>query len=349
MDFALHMRIVARFAGRLSLAASQMLAVVVGAWFVLRLYPGDSWLPVRLGGYFAPWLFIALIPAAVVALVNRRRWLAAFVLVFLIHFAGYYGPLFAPRSPQAQAAQAATAELRVMTFNVNLNNRNAEGIAELVERLAPDLVAFQEMMPALLARLQPRLAASHPYLLVDESWVLPLVLVSRYPLTPLPKPAEATRAQHALVETPMGAVVVWNVHPNPAVRSGWETQRQVLASVAADIATETRPVIVMGDFNATDQSANYRLIANWLTDAHRATGQGFGFTFPDFSRARSLDLPATTRPLLATGPLVRIDHILASRHFTPRQAYVVPLAYGSDHRPVGVVLGWDKGEAVVYK
>jgi endonuclease/exonuclease/phosphatase (EEP) superfamily protein YafD len=272
---------------------------MVVAWFGLHLYPGDSWLPVRMGSYFAPWLFMALIPGLAIALLGRRRGLSKLIMLLLLLFVGQYGPVLLPR-PAHIYAGAETAELRVMTFNVNLNNRNAEGIAALVQQEQPDLIAFQEMMPELISLLQPRLAASHPYVEVDRSWLLPMALFSRYPLTALPKPAQAVRAQHALVETPAGAVVIWNVHPNPVVRGGWEAQRA----------------------------------------SFQAVGRGFGFTFPDFSQARSLDLPWYTRPLLAAGPVVRIDHIFASQHFVPRQTSVVPVASGSDHRPVIATLSW---------
>jgi endonuclease/exonuclease/phosphatase family metal-dependent hydrolase len=135
-------------------------------------------------------------------------------------------------------------------------------------------------------------------------------------------------------------VVIWNVHPNPVVRGGWEAQRASLSLVADQVAAEDRPTIVLGDFNTTDQTANYRLVADRLIDVHQAVGRGFGFTFPDFSQARSLDLPWYTGPLLAAGPVVRIDHIFASQHFVPRQAFVVPVASGSDHRPVIATLSW---------
>jgi vancomycin resistance protein VanJ len=326
-----------RLAGRLSLAGAQLLIVAIFAWLVFRFYPGDRWTPVRLGNYFAPWLFMALLPALGITLLGRRRRWARLMALLLLVFMTRYWPLVLPRSPQAYA-QAGADSLRVMTFNVNFSNRNAPGIAELIALEQPDIIAFQEMTEDLSAALWPKIEADYPYYLVDDSWDLQMAIASRYPLATLPKHPNAIRAQHGLVKTPAGEVALWNIHPNPAITGGWESQRRLLALVAEDIAGEDRPVIVLGDFNATDQSENYQLIANHLTDAQWAAGQGFSFTFPDLSRAITPEQPWYIRALLNMRPLVRIDHIFVSQHFTPRSTRVLPEAYGSDHRPVAAEL-----------
>jgi endonuclease/exonuclease/phosphatase family metal-dependent hydrolase len=195
----------------------------------------------------------------------------------------------------------------------------------------------QEMTEELVVMLLPELALEYPYHLVDNSWGLPMVLVSRYPLTVQPKSPETPRAQLALVETPNGVIAVWNVHPSPAVnQSGWEGQKKALTAVASAIEKESSPIIVLGDFNTTDLAENYRLIAEHLTDVHRAVGRGFGFTFPepDFL----LLTPWYAQSFKTMSPMVRIDHIFVSGHFIPQEIHVVPEGYGSDHRPVVATL-----------
>jgi endonuclease/exonuclease/phosphatase (EEP) superfamily protein YafD len=323
----------------LLLAGVHLLVLVVTAWLVLHFYPGDRWMPVRLASYFAPWLFMALVPALGVAWLNRARWLSGWIAVFIIIYTGFYWPALVPRQPAA-LANAGSQTLRVMTFNVNMNNRNVPELVHLIRAESPDLIAFQEMVGDLGSALLPELKEEYPYQLVDTSSSLPLVLVSRYPLFSLPKPAGADRVQHALVETPAVLISVWNVHPIPVITAGWETQRATLSRVAEAIAREERPVIVLGDFNTTEQTDNYRLIARLLTDAHWAVGQGFGFTFPDLKRAVSPDQPWLLRLLLQTGPVVKIDHIFVSNHFTPLELHVAPTSAGSDHRPVIATLLW---------
>jgi endonuclease/exonuclease/phosphatase family metal-dependent hydrolase len=89
--------------------------------------------------------------------------------------------------------------------------------------------------------------------------------------------------------------------------------------VRRHIEQETRPVLVVGDFNGTPHQWAYRHIATGLR------GAGTGGTFP------------------ARRPLVRIDHILAGPAWKVVSARVptpdadMPI---SDHRPVAVRLRW---------
>jgi endonuclease/exonuclease/phosphatase family metal-dependent hydrolase len=92
--------------------------------------------------------------------------------------------------------------------------------------------------------------------------------------------------------------------------------------VRRHIEQETRPVLVVGDFNGTRHQWPYRHIATGLQ------GVGTGGTFP------------------ARRPVVRIDHVLAGPAWEIVSARVpapdadVPV---SDHRPVAVRLRWAAG------
>jgi endonuclease/exonuclease/phosphatase family metal-dependent hydrolase len=324
-----------RLIGRLSIAAAQVLAFILTVWLLLRLYPGDRWLLVRLGSYFAPWLLMTLFPALIIALLGKRRWLTGFILLLTLVIGMNYIFLLTPKLSRAQA-QNHSHLLRVMTFNVHYANRDATAIANLIATENPDIIALQEMTPGLAVLLYPKLAAEYPHHLTGEGTGFEKVLVSRYPLTALPKPPEAWGGLLGQVQTPNGPVVVWNLHPPPAVKqNGWQAQQQTLAAIAQEIKGEIRPLIVLGDFNTTDQAENYRLIANHLTDVHWAVGRGLGFTFPEpdvISRAGYGQL------LKRVSPVVRIDHIFVNKHFDPQETHVVSHGFGSDHRPVVATL-----------
>jgi len=47
---------------------------------------------------------------------------------------------------------------------------------------------------------------------------------------------------------------------------------------------------------------------------------------------------------IAVGPVVGIDHIFVSPHFTPLETTVVPSGFGSDHLPVVAVLRHTESE-----
>lgn len=327
---------VVRFCGRLGLTIAQILAIALIAWHGLRLYPGDRWLPVRLGSYFAPWLFLALMPALIIALLSKRRRLAGLLFLLILSFGIHYWHLFTSTLSHA-SAETATTELRVMTFNVHYANRHSQDIAHLIRTEDPDIIALQEVTIELGQLLLPELASDYPYYLVDNNRGFPRALISRYPLTEDPTSPNIPQTQQATVDTPDGNVVVWNVHPPPAVgRRGWEAQQYILSGVAEAITGENEPLIVLGDFNTTAQAENFDLIATQLTDIHQIVGQGFGFTFPEPAALASL--PWYLKPVRLFAPVVRIDHIFINDRFTPLESYVVPAGYGSDHRPVVATL-----------
>jgi vancomycin resistance protein VanJ len=318
-----------RFLGRLITAAAWVFAASLIAWNALRIYPGDRWLLVRLGNYFAPWLFMALVPALVVALLARRPWLMRVALLLALVFMARYWPVLVPRPPQLSAGDEAS-ELRVMTFNVYYANRNVSDIADLIRAESPDVIALQELTDDLAVPLRAELRAEYPYFLYDSSQSL-TGLISRYALTD-PSVHPALRySQSAGVETPGGSVKIWSVHLSTALsQRGWEWQKDMAAAIAEEAKQEAGPLIVLGDFNTTDQTETYRLVADQLTDVHWSVGRGFGFTFPDLRRY------GADSPIL--GPVVRIDHIFVSDHLTPQEIHVIPSGHGSDHQPVVATL-----------
>jgi endonuclease/exonuclease/phosphatase (EEP) superfamily protein YafD len=333
--FHAHLTTLFRLIGRLSIAATQVFVFILTVWLLLRLYPGDRWLFVRLGSYFAPWLFLALGPTLIIALIGKRRWLTGFIILLALVIGMNYIFLLTPRLSRAQA-YADTHLLRVMTFNVHYSNRNAAAIVDLIDAENPDIIALQEVTPDLATLLYPKLASEYPYYLTGEGGSFEKAFVSRYPLTALPQSPETWGGLPAQVATPNDSVIVWNLHPPPAVKqNGWEAQHQTLSAIAQEIDGETRPLIVLGDLNTTDQAENYRLIANHLTDVHWAVGHGLGFTFPKPDVVARMGYGQLFQKI---SPVVRIDHIFVNKHFQPQETHVIPNGYGSDHRPVVATL-----------
>ena len=328
-----------RLSNHLIFGAVYLLVITVPIWFMLRLVIGDQWGMVRMGSYFAPWLYIGLMVGALLAIGSRRRWLSWYIILLLVGGGLYYGPLFVPNLPQAKAQPESLSTLRVMTFNVHYSNRNVAQIAEMIRAEQPDIIALQEITPPLTEPLLAELAAEYPYVAIDEVRHSSLGVMSRYPISNQPKPLDVIRAQYATVTTPDGAIAVWNLHPIPAVgRERWLAQRKTMAGISRAIGVEKGPIIVLGDFNATPEAENFQLIAQQLTNVHRAAGYGFAFTFPDTGPESPISRFAS--PFRVLPRLVGIDHILVSRHFAPLNSYVLPGGGGSDHRPVMAVVQW---------
>ena len=111
---------------------------------------------------------------------------------------------------------------------------------------------------------------------------------------------------------------------------------QEIDSVLEQAAQDTGAVLIMGDFNMTDQNEDYQRITARFGDSFRAVGRGMGFTFPDLSTFQSLPdywpLPVRLFPFL------RLDYVFHNASFRPITAHIWPNAGGSDHRPVWVEL-----------
>jgi len=141
---------------------------------------------------------------------------------------------------------------------------------------------------------------------------------SRHLKLPLQYRSEPRSSLITVLKWGVGHVVeVVNTHLSILFR---ERPGQV-AALAAEMASEA--LIVAGDFNMTDISADYEHVTgSGLVDSFRESGTGFGLTFPSWS------------PF----PLVRLDYIFHSSDMRSLSAEVMASAGNSDHFPVTAAL-----------
>jgi endonuclease/exonuclease/phosphatase (EEP) superfamily protein YafD len=214
-----------------------------------------------------------------------------------------------------------------MSYNIWGWNPEPEAMVKLIKQEQPDILLLQEVTPRLARLLSSELTDLYPNgrLHVAYDPDIGQVILSRYPLTPVEEGSyRKGRTQKVLANTPHGDIAVWNTHPVHPLP--WRQQYRQISALVEDIAVTNQPLLVGGDFNTTDQSETYRMINQYLHNAHWETGWGFGFSFP-----------STDRPLRGKLPLpamVRIDHIFYSDHFFAHSARTLAEAGGSDHFPV---------------
>jgi endonuclease/exonuclease/phosphatase (EEP) superfamily protein YafD len=95
-----------------------------------------------------------------------------------------------------------------------------------------------------------------------------------------------------------------------------------------------RPVtgsqLVTGDFNQTEWSRPYAMLADLLRDSFKEAGRGFGHTFPSAIEVSGREVSL---------PLVRIDYVFHTPDLAALGARLAPNG-GSDHVPVVADLGF---------
>ncbi|MFN8446698.1 MAG: endonuclease/exonuclease/phosphatase family protein [Caldilineaceae bacterium] len=290
-------------------------------------------------GYLIYLPFLLFLPFLLIPGQRKVRSLA--LLVPLLFFSYEYGAAFVPKLHVTSVAAAQSdLPLRVMTWNAYFKNQHVENLVAAVAHENPDLLAVEEFGADYAKEFASQLKATYPYQLLYPHWQpRGYALLSRYPLEeilqPLPGYGQCTCIQaNVTIQNRQATVLV--IHPtvpefdigikhHVPVPTYFETFAQDFQheTILKRIAMIHTPLLVMGDFNASDRMAvinRYRAI---LTDSFREAGWGFGFTFPYQKRFGSFELPA----------LVRLDYIFHDNSWRAIQSWNGQ-ASGSDHRYV---------------
>jgi endonuclease/exonuclease/phosphatase (EEP) superfamily protein YafD len=250
---------------------------------------------------------VGIIPAvAGVAVAALSSWWLALVLaVPAVILVGWQLPPPRPRLSTGGGEHAPGPVLRVLTLNVKGGAADAEAITASVAALEVDILVVQE----LTAGLGLRLALSGLDDLLPHSHLDPRAgsrgtgLWARWPLTPLtPVAGTLAATPRARIDPPGGpSVTVTAVHPVAPVANHEHRWHEELGLIQAALGGIAGPQLVVGDFNATrDHRAFRALLRSGFVDCADAARQR---TWP------GLTWPADRR----FPPLMRLDHVLASR------------------------------------
>ncbi|GHB78579.1 membrane protein [Streptomyces xanthochromogenes] len=309
-------RVASALAGALLLAG---VSVVVGC----RAADSDGVTPVPQALAFLPWL---LVPGgAGLALAVLGRWRTGMVWgVAVLAVTGWYTQPYGAASTQPKGS--ILAEFQVLTSNTEFGWATDDLIAT-VKRERPDLVFVEECSfrcaDALAADL-PK--GDYPYRdVVREDGSAGSAILSRFPLR-MVEPIESVMAMPGAVVTIGGRDVRLQLaHPSPPLPGDDTKWHQELGRIR-EFAREAKggPVIVAGDFNATQDHALFRSVLDdgALHDSARLTGQSGTWSWP-----ADRSTPLRTQ----------IDHVLVSGDFKATSARFLKLR-GTDHRALLVGL-----------
>jgi len=325
------------FRGRLRPLAKKLIAFTAVAYLVtlvavvlLLRFVGEHWWVTALALYLprfplaAPLLIIA--PVLAVAGPRRLLWTQAAAAVVLIF------PLMGFQVPWPSFRRDDAPALRILSQNVNSGLADYERVTSEITQRSPDIVLLQELFitPERIAAIMRR-----HYSHVEQAGQF--LIASRYPILSTTTPGRiefdgqerTPRFMRHIVETPLGKLAVYNVHPvsprsafykfrgpsglRHAILSGevWRGEGKTrlmtdtglisaqLGAMAEHAHGETDPVIIAGDFNLPTLSNTRHRHLDRFRDGFEEAGWGFGHTYPN--REGRLRL------------WMRLDRIFASR------------------------------------
>lgn len=281
----------------------------------------------------------AAMAIGVVGLVLLRRWKIAVLsgVVPLIFVASFTWSFVRP------APVPLTKPLTVMTANLLVGHASVDRVVGLIEAESPDVIFFQEYTPAKAAKLIERLGAMYPYRVEGmRDHAFGAAIYSRLAFEGEPElfPHEAIRGHEAARST--GEVGIWDPQPRAVVRhdgrdivlqnvhfappihvSYLREQRVMTGWLARWVASERRAVVVAGDFNSTDSSANLGELRAAGLKSVRESGRGMMGTWPSSGLAGMVP--------------VGIDHILIRGMSSDGVRVGSPI--DSDHLPLVARVG----------
>jgi endonuclease/exonuclease/phosphatase family metal-dependent hydrolase len=286
-------------------------------------YVGEQWWVTGVGLYLPRLVFAIPLPLVLLAIglvrLYRLLWtqvIAALVLLFPLM--GLVPPRLAPRGREEGV-------LRVLSYNINAGAGGIEKVVDQINEWSPDVVLLQEVASS--ETLRDLLGGRYATVQAAGQFFL----ASRYPASTVePSPLDyggrprSARFVAQTLETPLGTIVVYNVHPispreifyalrgsglrtelmsgrlfSPANGAVFKTNsglRALQVQTFAEAAKrESAPVIIAGDTNLPSLSYVLSRSLSAYRDGFTEVGSGFGYTYPTAGR-----------------PWMRIDRILAS-------------------------------------
>jgi vancomycin resistance protein VanJ len=338
-------KVAVRWFGRLVVLLAVAYPISVGVVAASLRYVGEAWWITAVALYLPRLVFAAPLPVIALACIAlRMHRLAALQIVsaLLLTFPLMGLKLGAP-------SRGTQAHVRLLSFNVNSARGGAQAVVDEIRAYAPDIVALQELSDD--DPLSAPLRVLYPTVLVSGQ----LMLATRYPVDESTEPDKLSydghlrspRFKRHVLETPLGRVVLYNVHPiSPRdALYGLRGQRGLLHEIrtrhlfsgapaarvednvglrelqvstfAESAGRETDPVIIAGDTNLPGLSPVFARHLGMFADGFSEAGRGFGYTFP------------TDRWL----PWMRIDRILASKSLRFVE-FQVGKSLASDHHCV---------------
>ena len=239
--------------------------------------------------------------------------------------------------------QAPTPDEIITVITVNIGQRKTKTLEPFIEEMEAEVIAFQEALLnqkafrlenplyttriegefSLASKLPIRSSGIVPDLTFDgrpvAAWFellyhgKPFVLYSVHMPTPRAY-LNDLRGKGFLAEAERGGGL-YSSDIRAEYQYYWTNRFALARDLLAVLQKDSRPKIMVGDFNTPDHGGVYQMLAAAFTDAFAATGKGYGETFP-----------GTADHMLLTNfrPWLRLDYQFADEHWQPVECVVEP-------------------------
>lgn len=274
---------------------------------------GSSWVAVL--QTLLPWSIVPAIVWLIVALGAREWWASAALAVAVASLA----PLILSwQWTSGSVDGSGRAAVTVVTANVLYDNTRLAAAYDDIAAQDADIVVLSEITDQNLPDLERHdLFSRYRYRIVGSG--RGIVILSRLPILADGTSDWTSRDSHAVtVQTEVGAVRLIGSHPATPM-TDLERWKRELSAIAADVAAQGRPAIVVGDLNAGWAHPPFRAMLSTakLTDAMAAAGHPWTMTWP----TDHAPVP----------PFATLDHVLVTDGIGVVDADDFAVT-GSDHR-----------------
>ena len=279
----------------------------------LAASPGTlAWL-IDLASHWQWMYLVGLVLGCIVLMFNDRRWALPLLAVPL--------PWLTASEPAPVVGQVRISAANVLTVasaNVNLANRDTEGLIRWLAKDAPGVLVLHEVSADYAKALDE--LPGYPYRnLAPSGDPFGIAILSRFPLEQAQVVVDEDGIPHieAQLDWNGRTVGLTSWHPMPPISPHDHSMRnRQLRSLAETANRSGKPAIIAGDLNATPWSNAFS-----------------GLDQAGFRRATGL---TPTWPAAGSGLMgIPIDHVLVTSHWSVVERKIGP-NLGSDHFPVMV-------------
>jgi endonuclease/exonuclease/phosphatase (EEP) superfamily protein YafD len=283
------------------------IVALLGLVVLARMVAWDRW---RLFADVDAAVEVLFLPAWLIligALIAKKWWMAGAAALLCAAQVIYVAPEVLASSPVPTAAYSEPT-IHLFDANVQLDNYNMSGYIQQIRADKPDLVTLEEIHgPDYQQFLDSGVFKNLPYrFFIDDGGSRGFIVASRYPLGR--KAVSYVNGLAYMIRLNLSfhgrTLPFWVVHTTAPVNPDWNNWNLELNGVEVALKkAHPRPLLIVGDFNASWGNRGFRaILSTGLTDAAAARGQPFDFTW--------------TQRLHVLPPFLRIDHVLTAGNVT---------------------------------